>query len=141
MNPPSDLPITLKRYGPGNVCMLSNNSSGGCSYMAIVLLCKVCISLPDVSRQRTWHFVSHRPPGSVPARQRASQCQEFLEEPVTYTNFARVSVTPEELILDLALNSERTPDMNKPIRTSNRVVMNFYTETIVERLAECRPGT
>jgi len=47
--------------------------------------------------------------------------------PVTYTNFARVSVTPEELILDLALNSQMVPDANQPIRTSNRIVMNFFT--------------
>lgn len=45
--------------------------------------------------------------------------------PVTYTNFVRVSVTPEELILDLALNTQMAHD--QPIRPSNRVVMNFYS--------------
>ncbi len=47
--------------------------------------------------------------------------------PVTYTNFVRVSVTPEELILDLALNTQTNPDSNQPIRIANRVVMNFFT--------------
>jgi hypothetical protein len=52
--------------------------------------------------------------------------------PVVYTNFCRVSVTPEELILDLCLNEQVTPDPKRPIRVSNRVVMNFFT---VKRLA------
>jgi hypothetical protein len=47
--------------------------------------------------------------------------------PVTYTNFVRVSVTPEELVLDLGLNSQMTPDPKQPIQMFNRVVMNFYT--------------
>lgn len=45
--------------------------------------------------------------------------------PVTYTNFVQVSVTPEELVLDLGLNSQTVPD--QPIRMSNRVVMSFFT--------------
>ena len=52
--------------------------------------------------------------------------------PVTYTNFVRVSVTPEELILDLALNTQVTPDAKQPIQVTNRVVMNFFT---VKRLS------
>lgn len=47
--------------------------------------------------------------------------------PLTYTNFARVSITPEEIVLDLAVNTQLAPDPNQPIRTSNRIVMNFFT--------------
>lgn len=44
-----------------------------------------------------------------------------------YTNFCRVSVTPEELVLDFGLNSSVTPTASEPIKLSHRVVMNFYT--------------
>jgi hypothetical protein len=44
-----------------------------------------------------------------------------------YTNFCRVSVTPEELVLDFGLNSQMTPTPAEPIKLSHRVVMNFYT--------------
>jgi hypothetical protein len=44
-----------------------------------------------------------------------------------YTNFCRVSVTPEELILDFGLNTQVVPNAAEPIRLSHRVVMNFFT--------------
>jgi hypothetical protein len=52
---------------------------------------------------------------------------ERSQPPTVYANFARVSVTPEELILDLGLNTQMTPDANNPIRISQRVVMNYFT--------------
>lgn len=57
--------------------------------------------------------------------------------PVTYTNFVRVSVTPEELILDLALNTQLEANPKEPIRVSNRVVMNYFT---AKRLANALQG-
>jgi hypothetical protein len=44
-----------------------------------------------------------------------------------YTNFCRVSVTPEELILDFGLNTQVAPNPNESIRLTHRVVMNFFT--------------
>jgi hypothetical protein len=44
-----------------------------------------------------------------------------------YTNFCRVSVTPEELVLDFGLNTQMTPNPAEAIKLSHRVVMNFYT--------------
>jgi hypothetical protein len=44
-----------------------------------------------------------------------------------YTNFCRVSVTPEELVLDFGLNTQITPSPTEPIKLSHRVVMNFFT--------------
>lgn len=44
-----------------------------------------------------------------------------------YTNFCRVSVTPEELVLDFGLNTTMTPNPNEAIKLTHRVVMNFYT--------------
>ena len=44
-----------------------------------------------------------------------------------YTNFCRVSVTPEELVLDFGLNTQITPTPAEPIKLTHRIVMNFYT--------------
>ena len=45
-----------------------------------------------------------------------------------YTNFCRVNVTPEELILDFGLNTQLTPTPGaESIQLTHRVVMNFFT--------------
>ena len=44
-----------------------------------------------------------------------------------YTNFCRVSVTPEELVLDFGLNTQLQPNPNETVNLSHRIVMNFYT--------------
>src|SRR5687767_11812658 len=44
-----------------------------------------------------------------------------------YTNFCRVSVTPEELVLDFGLNTQITPNPTEAIKLTHRVVMNFFT--------------
>src|ERR1019366_5410035 len=45
-----------------------------------------------------------------------------------YTNFCRVNVTPEELILDFGLNTSMVPNPSaETINLSHRVVMNFFT--------------
>lgn len=44
-----------------------------------------------------------------------------------YTNFCRVNVTPEELVLDFGLNPTLQPTPTEPIKLTHRVVMNFYT--------------
>jgi hypothetical protein len=47
--------------------------------------------------------------------------------PVTYANYVRVRVTPEELVVDFGLNTQTKPEPDEPIRFSSRVVMNYYT--------------
>ncbi|MCS7017241.1 MAG: DUF3467 domain-containing protein, partial [Gemmatales bacterium] len=42
-------------------------------------------------------------------------------------NFARVTGTPEELVLDFGLNTQATPSPNEPVKLTHRVVMSFYT--------------
>ena len=44
-----------------------------------------------------------------------------------YTNFCRVSVTPEELVLDFGLNPQISPTQSEPVKLTHRVVMNFFT--------------
>jgi hypothetical protein len=44
-----------------------------------------------------------------------------------YTNFCRVNVTPEELVLDFGLNPQISPTPTEPVKLTHRVVMNFFT--------------
>lgn len=44
-----------------------------------------------------------------------------------YANFARVTSTPEELILDFGLNMQMTPNPSEPIKLTHRLVLNFFT--------------
>jgi Protein of unknown function (DUF3467) len=44
-----------------------------------------------------------------------------------YTNFCRVSVTPEELVLDFGLNTQVVPTPTETVKLSHRIVMNFFT--------------
>lgn len=44
-----------------------------------------------------------------------------------YANFARVTGTPEELVLDFGLNTQMTPNPSEPVRLTHRLVLNYYT--------------
>ena len=44
-----------------------------------------------------------------------------------YTNFCRVTGTPEEIILDFGLNAEPFGRSTTPLKLSQRMVCNFYT--------------
>ena len=46
---------------------------------------------------------------------------------VAYSNFARVTATPEEVIIDFALNSNPFQAGKTEIDVSLRLIMNFYT--------------
>ena len=45
----------------------------------------------------------------------------------SYANFCRVTGSPEELIVDFALNPQPMGVPNNPIKIDERIVMNFYT--------------
>ena len=68
-------------------------------------------------------------PAAAPAE--AQQQPQFTTDAssisTVYTNFCRVSVTPEELVLDFGLNTQIQPVPSESIKLSHRVVMNFYT--------------
>ena len=70
------------------------------------------------------------PPPATPAEQ-PGQAPQFPTDysglSTVYTNFCRVSVTPEEMVLDFGLNTQVQPNPAEPIRLSHRVVMNFFT--------------
>lgn len=44
-----------------------------------------------------------------------------------YANMVRVSSTPEEMILDLALNPNPLGNVSTKLRISQRVILNHYT--------------
>src|SRR5438874_9567562 len=60
-----------------------------------------------------------------------SQRQEFSVDAsslsTAYANFARLTGTPEELVLDFGLNVHLAPMPGEPIRLTHRIVLDFYT--------------
>ena len=44
-----------------------------------------------------------------------------------YSNFARVTATPEEVILDFALNPNPFAQGRHEVKVTERVVLNFFT--------------
>ena len=65
---------------------------------------------------------------------------ELLDDDVEalYANLCRVSSTPEEVILDLALNPQPVGQGNVKLRVSQRVILNHYT---AKRLAALLAAT
>ena len=66
----------------------------------------------------------------VPARAHQPEMQPITEPaglaPI-YTNFARVTGSPEELILDFGLNTDSSGNPTTPVKISERLVMNYFT--------------
>jgi Protein of unknown function (DUF3467) len=44
-----------------------------------------------------------------------------------YSNFCRVTGTPEELVIDFGLNTQAQPMPTEPIEISDRIVLNYFT--------------
>ena len=70
---------------------------------------------------------THAPQGTAAAQIQGTIEPESLE-PI-YTNLARVTGSPEELILDFGLNSQPISmgGPGAPVKISERLVMNYYT--------------
>ena len=45
----------------------------------------------------------------------------------SYANFCRVTGTPEEIILDLGLNSQPFGIPQNPVKVTQRLILNYYT--------------
>lgn len=68
-----------------------------------------------------------------------AQAQGHPQQPVTevfvddsgvlpsYSNFCRVTATPEEVILDFGLNPQPFATGRQDVKANQRIVMNFYT--------------
>lgn len=66
-------------------------------------------------------------PGSAEAQQQVQFTVDMQGMSSAYTNWYRVTGTPEELILDFGLNPQMGQAPTEPIKLTQRVVMNFWT--------------
>jgi hypothetical protein len=65
-------------------------------------------------------------PAAAP-QQRAAVEVDDSDTMCTYANFCRVTGSPEELIVDFALNPQPMGAPTSPIQIKQRTVMNYYT--------------
>jgi hypothetical protein len=67
------------------------------------------------------------PPAQAP---QAQQTEVVVDDSATipaYSNFCRVTATPEEVILDFGLNPQPFATGRQDVKANQRIVMNFYT--------------
>jgi hypothetical protein len=71
---------------------------------------------------------------TTPAAPHPQQPQQTTEVVVddsgtvpSYSNFCRVTATPEEVILDFGLNPQPFAPGRQDVKANQRIVMNFYT--------------
>ena len=67
------------------------------------------------------------PPAAAGQQQQPQFQTDYDNLSTIYTNFCRVNVTPEELVLDFGLNPFFSPKPAEAIKMTHRVVMNFFT--------------
>ena len=68
--------------------------------------------------------------GTPPGGQPAAQPEITLNEKgayAAYSNFARVTATPEEVIVDFGLNPNPFLQGKQEVNVTQRLIMNFYT--------------
>ncbi len=78
---------------------------------------------------------SNRKPGQLELQQnpnpQAAPANEVVVDDAgaesTYSNFCRVTATPEEVILDFGLNTQPFATDGQHVKANHRIVMNFYT--------------
>ena len=67
-------------------------------------------------------------PAAPAAAQQAPQLQVDESAAISlYSNFCRVTGTPEELIIDFGLNSQPMGVPDKPIKITQRIIVNYFT--------------
>ncbi len=72
----------------------------------------------------------HGTPEGAPGTQAPAQAEIVLDDKhahAAYANFARVTATPEEVIVDFALNPNPFMAGRQEVVVSQRLIMNFYT--------------
>jgi hypothetical protein len=72
--------------------------------------------------------MSERKPPESPAGDQGQQVKlDDSSVSADYANFCRISGTPEELVLDFALNTQPSGTMPETLKLNQRVILNFYT--------------
>jgi hypothetical protein len=66
-------------------------------------------------------------PAAQPMRQAVDIQVDESKVQSIYSNFCRVTGTPEELIVDFALNPSPAEAIHAPIVLSQRIVLSYYT--------------
>jgi hypothetical protein len=69
-------------------------------------------------------------PQPQPGQQQQATTEVFVDDSATlpsYSNFCRVTATPEEVILDFGLNPQPFATGRQDVKANQRLVMNFYT--------------
>jgi hypothetical protein len=77
-------------------------------------------------------ITSTEEPQAAAPQQQQQRMQQQVEVDDThlisaYANFCRVTGSPEELIVDFALNPQPIGMPTKPIKIDQRIVMNYFT--------------
>src|SRR5215831_6658851 len=66
-------------------------------------------------------------PASPAAQQQTEVVVDDSQTLPSYSNFCRVTATPEEVILDFGLNPQPFATGRQDVKANQRLVMNFYT--------------
>jgi hypothetical protein len=70
---------------------------------------------------------AEKPAAAAVPQQRVAVQVDDSDTMCTYANFCRVTGSPEELIVDFALNPQPMGVPTTPIQIKQRTVMNYYT--------------
>jgi hypothetical protein len=74
--------------------------------------------------------MSEKEPETQPQNPQAVTTEVVVDDSSTlpsYSNFCRVTATPEEVILDFGLNPQPFATGRQDVKANQRIVMNFYT--------------
>ncbi|HEX4142553.1 MAG TPA: DUF3467 domain-containing protein [Pirellulales bacterium] len=67
------------------------------------------------------------PAAAAPQAQQQAVPIDATHARTAYSNFCRVTGTPEELIIEFGLNAQPQPVPTEPIQIAERIVLNYYT--------------
>src|SRR5215831_7616583 len=88
------------------------------------------MNAPDSTLSLTERTIAMADQKEEQAQQQAQQPEVVLNEKgahAAYANFARVTATPEEVIIDFALNPNPFLAGKQDIQVSQRLIVNFFT--------------
>ena len=71
--------------------------------------------------------MSEQNPAETPQQQQTEVHVDDSAALPSYSNFCRVTATPEEVILDFGLNPQPFATGRQDVKANQRIVMNFYT--------------